>query len=115
MQKPLEAITPQTFQDRLRAYVSEVMEAGQKNGVEFEPGFYLGFDQYRDTPCPRMRPPPRLPANSRAFAHSPAASSISVFARFLESNARFLPKKAEPPRRPRPPRRRVPADQVPAR
>jgi len=49
MQKPLEAITPQTFQDRLRAYVSEVMAAGQKNGVEFEPGFYLGFDQYRDT------------------------------------------------------------------
>jgi hypothetical protein len=49
MQKPLESITPQTFQDRLRAYVSEVMAAGQKNGVEFEPGFYLGFDQYRDT------------------------------------------------------------------
>jgi len=49
MQKPLEAITPQTFQDRLRSYVSEVMAAGQKNGVEFEPGFYLGFDQYRDT------------------------------------------------------------------
>jgi hypothetical protein len=49
MQKPLEAITPQTFQDRLRAYVSEVMATGQKNGVEFEPGFYLGFDQYRDT------------------------------------------------------------------
>jgi hypothetical protein len=49
MQKPLESITPQAFQDRLRAYVSEVMAAGQKNGVEFEPGFYLGFDQYRDT------------------------------------------------------------------
>jgi hypothetical protein len=49
MQKPVESLTPQAFQDRLRAYVSELMANGQKNGVAFEPDFYLGFDRYRDT------------------------------------------------------------------
>ncbi len=49
MQKPLETITPQAFQDRLRAYVSEVSTAAKENGVALDQAFYLGFDQYRDT------------------------------------------------------------------
>ncbi len=48
MQKPLDAsLTPQAFQDRLRAYVSEVQAAAKQNGVELNEGFYLGFDQYQ--------------------------------------------------------------------
>lgn len=49
MQKPIESITPQAFQDRLRTYVSEVTAAAKENGVVLSDGFYLGFDQYRDT------------------------------------------------------------------
>jgi hypothetical protein len=49
MQKPLESITPQTFQDRLRSYVTEVLTAAKENGVAIdESTFYLGFDKYRD-------------------------------------------------------------------
>jgi len=49
MQKPLESITPQTFQDRLRTYVTEVLAAAKENGVKIdESTFYLGFEKYRD-------------------------------------------------------------------
>ncbi len=48
MQRPLEAITPQTFQDRLRDYVSAVNAAAKQNGVALNEDFYLGFDQYRN-------------------------------------------------------------------
>jgi len=60
MQKPLEAITPQTFQDRLRTYVTEVLASAKENGVKFadESTFYLGFDKYRDN----------LPSNEAASA-----------------------------------------------
>ncbi len=49
MQKNAEEITPQTFQDRLRANVSQVEAAAKENGVALSPGFYLGFDQYQGT------------------------------------------------------------------
>lgn len=48
LQRPLETITPQTFQDRLRDYVSAVDVAARKNGVTIAENFYLGFDQYRN-------------------------------------------------------------------
>jgi hypothetical protein len=47
MQVPLEAISPQAFQDRLRAVVSEVEAAAKAAGVTLEPDFYMGFDQYK--------------------------------------------------------------------
>ncbi len=56
MQKPEESVSPQIFQDQLRANVSQVEAAAKLNGVELEPEFYLGFDQYRGT----------LPADSAA-------------------------------------------------
>jgi hypothetical protein len=56
MQKGVETITPQVFQDRLRAMVSEVEDAAKQNDVKLPEGFYLGFDQYRDV----------LPANEAA-------------------------------------------------
>lgn len=56
MQKGVETITPQAFQDRLRAMVSDVENAAKQNGVKLPDGFYLGFDQYRD----------ELPANEAA-------------------------------------------------
>ena len=56
MQIPVEeGVTPQEFQDRLRANVSQVVAAAKQNRVELgEEGatpeaFYLGFDQYRGT------------------------------------------------------------------
>jgi hypothetical protein len=56
MQKGVETITPQVFQDRLRAMVSDVENAAKQAGVKLPDGFYLGFDQYRD----------ELPANEAA-------------------------------------------------
>lgn len=47
MQKPLEDISPNAFQDRLRAVVSEVQAAASENNVELDPAFYLGFDRYQ--------------------------------------------------------------------
>lgn len=48
MQKPLDTtLTPQAFQDRLRAYVSEVQAAAKQNGVSLPDNFYLGFGQYQ--------------------------------------------------------------------
>ncbi len=47
MQAPVEAISPQAFQDRLRAVVSEVQDAAKAAGVTLEPDFYMGFDQYK--------------------------------------------------------------------
>lgn len=49
MQKRVEAITPQTFQDLLRTNVSQVEQAAKENNVALPEGFYLGFDQYRGT------------------------------------------------------------------
>lgn len=49
MQKSVEDITPQAFQDLLRANVSQVEAAAKENGVALAPEFYLGFDQYRGT------------------------------------------------------------------
>jgi hypothetical protein len=49
MQKSVDDITPQAFQDLLRANVSQVEAAAKQNGVTLAPEFYLGFDQYRGT------------------------------------------------------------------
>jgi len=46
---PVEAVSPQVFQDNLRAVVSSVSDLAKENGVELPEGFYLGFDQYRGT------------------------------------------------------------------
>ncbi len=48
-QIPLESISPQAFQDRLRAVVSEVQAAAESKGVVLPDDFYLGFDQYQGT------------------------------------------------------------------
>lgn len=48
-QSAVESITPQAFQDNLRAVVSSVTELARENNVELPEGFYLGFDQYRGT------------------------------------------------------------------
>lgn len=50
MQLPLEQISPQAFQDRLRAVVSEVEQKAEQNGVTLPDGFYMGFDKYQATP-----------------------------------------------------------------
>jgi hypothetical protein len=79
MQKPLEKVTPQTFQDRLRTYVSEVMTAAKQNGVEINDSFYLGFDDYRD----------RLPSNEAAGPLARELDAIRlVVDRLVEFKAR---------------------------
>ncbi len=47
---PLEAATPEQFQDRLRTAVSEVLQKAQLSGVNLPENFYLGFNQYQNQP-----------------------------------------------------------------
>jgi len=48
MQISLESVTPQQFQDRLRAVVSEVEASAKTAGILLpESGFYMGFDKYK--------------------------------------------------------------------
>ena len=50
----LEEISPQAFQDRLRAVVSEVQAAATEATVMIPEDFYMGFDQYeRSLPSER--------------------------------------------------------------
>lgn len=63
-QRPLESITPQAFQDRLRDYVSAVTTAAKANDVKLgntpdggASDFYLGFEQYRDSLPPNEAAP----------------------------------------------------------
>ncbi len=48
-QLPYENITPQAFQDRLRAVVSEIEAAAQARNVELPENFYMGFGKYQGT------------------------------------------------------------------
>ena len=47
---PLAPITPEQFQDKLRATVSSIVENATKAGVKLPQKFYLGFEQYQSQP-----------------------------------------------------------------
>jgi hypothetical protein len=50
LQRPLDpSITPQEFQDNLRATVNSLEERARAAKVPLPDDFYLGFDQYRDS------------------------------------------------------------------
>lgn len=46
----IPSVTPQQFQDDLRAAVNDLTERAKTAGVGLPEGFYLGFDDYRATP-----------------------------------------------------------------
>ena len=50
MSFPLEAITPEQFQDKLRATVSALGSKSKEAGVLLPERFYLGFDKYQSEP-----------------------------------------------------------------
>jgi hypothetical protein len=56
---PLEPITPEGFQDKLRATVSAVAARAKENNTKLPPKFYLGFDRYQTEP-PRPESAPAL-------------------------------------------------------
>ena len=47
---PLQAITSEQFQDKLRASVSATVDKARGLGVALPTKFYLGFDQYKSQP-----------------------------------------------------------------
>ncbi len=74
-QIPLEVISPQAFQDRLRALVSEVQAAAESKNVTLPEDFYLGFDQYQGT----------LPSNDAAGPLARQLAAIkSIVDRLIE-------------------------------
>jgi hypothetical protein len=47
---PLDPITPEGFQDKLRATVSAITARATENKTKLPPKFYLGFDKYQSEP-----------------------------------------------------------------
>ena len=57
MEVPLEPITPQEFQDKLRNAVNQIRTAAQDKKVKLPDKFFLGFDDYQSQlPTPEMAP-----------------------------------------------------------
>lgn len=50
MSFPIETVTPEQFQDILRASVSAVIKKAAENNVALPDKFYLGFDSYQTQP-----------------------------------------------------------------
>ncbi|MDP9290947.1 MAG: Amuc_1100 family pilus-like protein [Verrucomicrobiota bacterium] len=47
---PIEPMTPEQFQDRLRSTVSDITNRAEELHVKLPPKFYLGFDRYQTEP-----------------------------------------------------------------
>ena len=47
METPLEPITPQVFQDKLREGVNSLRATAQKNNIKLPEKFFFGFDEYQ--------------------------------------------------------------------
>lgn len=47
---PIEPMTPEQFQDRLRSTVSDIANRADELHVKLPPKFYLGFDRYQTEP-----------------------------------------------------------------
>lgn len=57
MEMPLEAISPQEFQDKLRDAVNQVRSNASNKKVKLPEKFFLGFDDYQtQLPTPEMAP-----------------------------------------------------------
>jgi hypothetical protein len=50
MEFPREPLTPEQFQDKLRASVSATQDKAKQGGIKLPDKFYLGFDQYQAVP-----------------------------------------------------------------
>jgi hypothetical protein len=75
-QLPAEDISPQGFQDRLRAVVSEVQALAKARGVTLPEDFYMGFNQYQGT----------LPND---LAAGPLARQLAAFKGLLDQVIEF--------------------------
>jgi hypothetical protein len=57
MEAPLEPITPQEFQDKLRNAVNQIRSSAQDKKVKLPEKFFLGFDDYQSQlPTPELAP-----------------------------------------------------------
>src|SRR5215210_7330256 len=57
MEFPVQPMTPEQFQDRLRASVSAATDKAKANGAKLPDRFYMGFDTYQATlPRPEAAP-----------------------------------------------------------
>ena len=63
MEPPLEPITPQEFQDKLREGVNDLRATAQKNNILLPEKFFFGFDEYQS----QLPSPEAAPAFNRDF------------------------------------------------
>jgi hypothetical protein len=59
MAPPLEPITPQEFQDKLREGVNDLRKTAQSNNIKLPEKFFFGFDEYQSQ-LPSPEAPPAL-------------------------------------------------------
>lgn len=103
----VEGVTPQQFQDDLRAAVNDLTKRAEDAKVELPEGFYLGFDEYRAAP-PLEKAVPALARQLRQLTmvvgdligqnpENPVTRSIDSFSRDILPEERGAV--AEPPAR----------------
>jgi hypothetical protein len=63
MAPPLEPITPQEFQDKLREGVNDLRKTAQSNNIKLPEKFFFGFDEYQS----QLPSPEAAPALNRDF------------------------------------------------
>jgi hypothetical protein len=63
MEAPLEAITPQEFQDKLREGVNELSNTAKEKNIRLPENFFFGFGEYKD----KLPSPEAAPALNRDF------------------------------------------------
>ncbi len=63
---PIESMTPEQFQDKLKASVTDFSKKAADAGLELPKGFYMGFDRYQSIP-PKPEAAPLLGRELRAI------------------------------------------------
>ena len=63
METPLEPITPQEFQDKLREGVNDLRKTAQSTNIKLPEKFFFGFDEYQS----QLPAPEAAPALNRDF------------------------------------------------
>jgi hypothetical protein len=80
MEKPVEPLTPEQFQDRLKQSVTELEKKAAAEGVKLPEGFFLGFEEYRT----QLPPADAAPVLGRQLASADFLCGLLVESKIAE-------------------------------
>jgi len=101
MEAPLEAITPQEFQDKLREGVDEISKSAKEKNIKLPEKFFFGFDEYQA----QLPSPEAAPALNRDFRvlQKLLQNLVSLPVEAINSLERAAPPEVSPTPTPTPP------------